>query len=86
MATRRYNVPIYQDISTRYASDLNDQEFELIAPHVAQKDGSGKKRTVDIREVLNAVFYRTRTGCQWRMLPSDFPAWYHVLCLRLGFF
>jgi len=78
MATRRYNVPIDQDISTRYASDLNDQEFELIAPHVAQKDGSGKKRTVDIREVLNAVFYRVRTGCQWRMLPSDFPAWYHV--------
>jgi putative transposase len=78
MATRRYNVPIYHDISTRYASDLNDQEFELIVPHVAQKDGSGKKRTVDIREVLNAIFYRTRTGCQWRMLPSDFPAWYHV--------
>jgi hypothetical protein len=44
MATRRYNVPIHQDISTRYASDLNDQEFALIAPHVAQKDGSGKKR------------------------------------------
>jgi putative transposase len=78
MATRRCNVPIYQDISTRYASDLNDQECELIAPHVAQKGGSGKKRTVDIREVLNAIFYRTRTGCQWRMLPSDFPARYHV--------
>ena len=78
MATRRYNVPTHQDISTRYASDLNDQEFELIVPHVAQKSGSGKKRTVDIREVLNAIFYRVRTGCQWRMLPSDFPAWYHV--------
>jgi len=36
-----------------------------------KKDGSGKKRTVDIREVLNAIFYRTRTGCQWRMLPSE---------------
>ena len=78
MATRCYNMPINQDIPTRSASDLNDQEFALLAPHVAQKDGSGKKRTVDIREVLNAVFYRTRTGCQWRMLPSDFPAWYHV--------
>ena len=71
MITRRYNEPIQQDVSTRYASDLNDQEFVLIAPHVAQKEGSGKKRTVDIREVLNAIFYRTRTGCQWRMLPSD---------------
>jgi putative transposase len=78
MATRRYNVPIHQDVSTRYASDLNDQEFALIAPHVAQKDGSGKKRTVEIREVLNAIFYRIRTGCQWRMLPSDFPPWNHV--------
>ena len=66
------------DTTKRYASDLNDQEFELIRPHVAQKKGSGKKRTVDIREVLNAIFYRTRTGCQWRMLPSDFPPWYHV--------
>ncbi len=78
MTTRRYNVPIQQNVPNRYASDLNDQEFALLAPHVAQKDGSGKKRTVDIREVLNAIFYRTRTGCQWRMLPSDFPAWYHV--------
>ena len=78
MATRRYNVPVVQDDSTRYASDLNDQEFELIAPHVAQKSGSGKKRSVDIREVLNAIFYRTRTGCQWRMLPSDFPPWNQV--------
>jgi putative transposase len=78
MATHRYNVSIHQEVSTRYASDLNDQEFALIAPHVAQKRGSGKKRSVDIREVLNAIFYRIRTGCQWRMLPSDFPAWNHV--------
>jgi putative transposase len=78
MATRRYTVPIYQDDSARYASDMNDREFELVAPHVVQKSGSGKKRTVDIREVLNALFYRTRTGCQWRMLPTDFPAWNHV--------
>ena len=59
MATRRYNEPIQQDISTRYTSDLTNQEFAVIAPHVAQKEGSGKKRTVDIREVLNAIFYRT---------------------------
>src|SRR5207247_5789325 len=37
MATHRYNVPIHQDVSKRYASDLNDQEFALIAPHVAQE-------------------------------------------------
>ena len=55
MATRRYNNPINQDVSTRYASDLFDQEFALVRPHVAQKHGSGKKRRVDIREVLNAI-------------------------------
>ena len=78
MTTRGYNIPINQAVFTRYASDLNDQECALLVHHVAQKDGSGKKRTVDIREVLNAIFYRVKTGCQWRMLPSDFPAWYHV--------
>jgi putative transposase len=39
---------------------------------------SAKKRTVNIRDVLNAIFYRVKTGCQWRMLPKDLPAWYHV--------
>ena len=60
MATRGYNIPINQEVSTRYASDLNDQECALLVHHVAQKDGSGKKRTVDIREVLNAIFYRVK--------------------------
>ena len=78
MAGRHYTKSATPDSTKRYASDLNDHEFALIAPHVAQKDGSGKKRTVDIREVLNAIFYRIRTGCQWRMLPTDFPAWNHV--------
>jgi putative transposase len=78
MTSHHYTETATPDATKRYANDLNDREFALIAPHVAQKAGSGKKRTVDIREVLNAIFYRIRTGCQWRMLPSDFPAWYHV--------
>lgn len=78
MSTRRYTTEAGRHTSKRYASDLSDQEFELIAPYVAQPEGSGKKREVDIREVLNALFYRIRTGCQWRMLPKNFPAWYHV--------
>jgi len=78
VATRRYNVSIHQDVSIGYASDLNDQEFDILAPLVAQKPGSGKQRTVNIREILNAIFYRLRTGCQWRMLPTDFPPWNHV--------
>jgi putative transposase len=78
MTSRHYTESATPDSSKRYASDLSDQEFERIAPLVAQKEGSGKKRTVDIREILNAIFYRVRTGCQWRMFPKDFPAWYHV--------
>jgi transposase len=78
MTSRHYTQSATPDPSKRYASDLSDQEFAIIARHVAQKDGSGKKRTVNIREILNAIFYRVKTGCQWRMLPTDFPAWNHV--------
>ena len=61
-----------------YDSDLNDQEYECIAPYIAQKSGPGRKRTIDIREVVNALCYMTRTGCQWRMLPHDLPPWQPV--------
>ncbi len=61
-----------------YDSDLNDQEWDCIAPYVSQKPGPGRKRTVNIREIVNALCYMTKTGCQWRMLPHDFPPWYHV--------
>ena len=59
------------DAKRRSPSDLNDREFGLVAPHGAQKAGSGKQRIVDIRDVLHAIFSGTRIGCQWRMLPSD---------------
>lgn len=78
MINRHYTESATPDPTKRYASDLTDQEFVLIAPYVAQKDGSGRQRTVDIREILNAIFYRVRTGCQWRMLPQEFPSWNHV--------
>ena len=58
-----------------YPSDLNIFEQECIAPYVAQKPGPGRKRTVDILEVVDAMCYLTRTGCQWRLLPHDFPPW-----------
>ena len=61
-----------------YDSDVNDQEWECLEPHVAQRDGPGRKRTIDTREVVNALCYMTKTGCQWRMLPHDLPPWQHV--------
>ncbi len=62
----------------RYPSDVTNHEWELIAPMLAQAPGPGRKRTVDLRAIVNAIFYLNRTGIQWRFLPHDFPAWSHV--------
>ena len=78
LTRRHYTESATPDPAKRYASDLDDAEWQRIAPLVAQKDGSGKKRTVNIREILNTLFYRTRTGCQWRMFPKDLSPWYHA--------
>jgi putative transposase len=79
MSKRTYSgVAKQPQLNKRYASDSTDKEWALIAPELAQAEGPGRKRTVDLREVVNAIFYRTRTGCQWRMLPKEFPDWRHV--------
>jgi putative transposase len=61
-----------------YPSDLTDVQWEQVAPLVLPpKSGKqgGRKRTVNMREVLNAIFYLLRTGCPWRYLPHEFPPW-----------
>ena len=63
----------YQRSGPRYASDLTDAEFALIAPMLPPAKRGGRRRTTALREVLNAILYLLRTGCQWRMLPKDFP-------------
>jgi putative transposase len=78
MISRQYRESATPDPAKRYASDLADLEWEQIAPLVAQKKGSGRKRTVNIREILNTIFYRIRTGGQWRMLPKDLSSWSHA--------
>ncbi|HET8669310.1 MAG TPA: IS5 family transposase, partial [Candidatus Saccharimonadales bacterium] len=79
MSKRPYSgVAKHPQPSKRYASDSTDKEWSLIAPELAQAKGPGRKRTVNLREVVNAIFYRTRTGCQWRMLPKEFPDWRHI--------
>jgi putative transposase len=60
-----------------YDSDLSDAEYECLEPYVEQQ-GTGRKRTVEIREILNGLRYLSKTGCHWRMLPHEFPKWYHV--------
>ncbi|BCL79338.1 transposase [Ktedonobacteria bacterium brp13] len=58
-----------------YPSDLTDEEWAILEPLIPPAKEGGHPRTTDMREVLNALFYVDRTGCQWRALPHDFPAW-----------
>ena len=63
----------YRRSERRYASDVSDAEFALIAPLLPGCKRGGRPRTTVLREVLNAILYLLRTGCPWRMLPKDFP-------------
>jgi transposase len=57
----------------RYPSDLTDAEWALVVPLIHPGKRGGRPRTVDVREVLNAVFHVLSTGCQWQALPKDLP-------------
>lgn len=57
----------------RYPSDLTNAEWALVAPLIRPAKRGGRPRTVDVREVLNAIFYVLSTGCQWPALPRDLP-------------
>lgn len=56
-----------------YPSDLSDVEWHLMTPLIPPAKPGGRRRGVDMREVLNALFYLNRTGCSWRSLPHDLP-------------
>lgn len=58
-----------------YPSDLSDQEWEILSPLIPPSKPGGRPRKWPMREILNAVFYLVRTGCQWRLLSHDFPSW-----------
>jgi putative transposase len=55
-----------------YPSDVSDAQWALIKPHLPVRPG-GRPRKTDLRDVVDAIFYLLRTGCQWRYLPKDFP-------------
>jgi len=56
-----------------YPSDLSDKQWRVLKPLVPINIGPGKPTQVDLRSVINAILYRTRTGCQWRYLPHNYP-------------
>jgi transposase len=57
----------------RYPSDTTDEEWTEIAPLIPPARRGGRKRTVNIREILNGLLYVLSTGCQWRAIPTEFP-------------
>jgi putative transposase len=56
-----------------YPTDVTDAQWAELAPRLSQQTGPGRRRSVDLRQVLNALLYKNRTGCQWRNLPHEFP-------------
>lgn len=57
----------------RYPSDMTDREWLLAEPFIPPARGGGRRRTTDMREVLNALLYIAASGCAWRLLPRCFP-------------
>src|SRR5450755_2166477 len=57
----------------RYPNDVTDEEWELIGPLIPPAKRGGRRREINVREVLNAIFYVLSTGCQWKALPKDLP-------------
>ena len=72
---QRRKQPPQKRSSRGYPSDLTEQEWAILEPLIPPAKVGGHPRTTDMREVLNALFYVDRTGCQWRALPHDFPPW-----------
>jgi putative transposase len=71
----------------QYATDLTDAQWKIVCDLLPPPSRVGRPRTVDRRRILDAIFYVNRTGCQWRLLPRDFPTWrtvyYCFWCWRI---
>jgi len=63
----------YRRDELRYASDTTDAEWAIIAAHLPAPSTRGRPRTTILRDVVDAIFYLAQSGCQWRLLPKDFP-------------
>jgi len=59
----------------RYGSDLTDAKWHLIEPYLPAPCSCGRQRRWPIRKIIEAIFYRWRAGCPWRLLPDSFPPW-----------
>ena len=67
-----------------YPSDTTDEQWAILEPLlINNKTRPGRKIWRDRRDMVDAIFYINKTGCQWRQLPVDFPPWKSVFtCFR----
>ena len=61
--------------STRYPTDLSNEEWRCVRPHLPEPALQGRPRLHGLRAILDAVFYVLKSGCPWRLLPREFPPW-----------
>ena len=61
-----------------YPSSLKEREWELVRPYFEPKDCRGRKPVHDKKAIVDGILYVVKSGCQWRMLPRDFPPWQTV--------
>jgi transposase len=73
MAWTEITRPQYRRDGLPYTSHTTDEEWALIEPHLPPPAKRGRSRKTNMRDVVNAIFFIAQSGCQWRMLPKDFP-------------
>jgi putative transposase len=64
-----------QPAAPSYPSDVTEAEWRVLAASIPPGKHGGRPRAVEMRAVINGIFYVLRSGCAWRMLPHDFPPW-----------
>lgn len=73
MPQRKINNSLIVNHDIIYPTDLSDAQWTLIEPLIPPPKPGGRHRDIDIRQVINAIFYLLRSGCAWRMIPKDYP-------------
>ena len=61
-----------------YDTDITDEQWEILEPLLPPAKQGGRPRCVDMRDIINALFYILSAGCPWRLLPHDLPPWQTV--------
>ena len=57
----------------KYASDLNSQQWEILKPLIPPVKHGGRPRKHKMKDIIDAILYKVKTGCHWHLLPNDFP-------------